>query len=351
MIRCGIVLACALAIAPVAQAQQPIAADVAAVWTHDQSGLSAPPALAGFDRTGVEQYDRAQRDVAISYSDRASHTTTTLYVFFAGLPDVSLWHDRIRVAMGAGVLGTPDFANAKDTVFNAPGESAPGGLRTSVAMTGKSTKASGVAIFAHNGWLIATRMSSDTLDRDALDARLAAFIAALPVPAGKAAPAPVYIVAPCTGAFDPPPAKPIDGGPLPTTAIELGMQATVMDKPDKAPTGHWCRGTPSQLGFGVYRREGEPGYVIAIGDGGSAISVVPDLVASELHEGVSAYAVFLATTVDRTGYGVFDGVPSFGQAIALINAHRPLVGVNRATRPGEKTNITIYSSDPAKKAP
>lgn len=351
MIRRGIVLACALAMAPVAQAQQPIAADVAAVWQHEQSGLSAPPALAGFDRTAVVQYDKAQRDVAISYSDRTNHTETTLYVFFAGLPDVALWHDRIRVAMGAGLLGTPDFANAKDTVFTAPGETAPGGLRTSVAMTGKSTRASGVAIFAHNGWLIATRMSSGSLDRDALDARLAAFMAALPLPPGKAAPAPVYVVAPCTGAFDPPPAKLVDGGPLPTTAVELGLQATAMDKLDKLPTGHWCRGTPSQLGFGIYRREGEPGYVIAIGDSGSAVSVVPDLVASELNKGTSAYAVFLATTADRTGYGVFDGVPSFGQAIALINAHHPLVGVNRATRPGDKTNIMIYSNDPAKKAP
>lgn len=351
MIRRALVLAGLLALTPAAHAQQPIAADVAAVWRHEQSGLSAPPQLAGFDRYTISQYDKAQRDVAIGYRDQASHTETTLYVFFAGLPDVSLWHDRIKVAMGAGMLGTPDFATAQQATFTAPGETAPGGLRTSVAMTGKNTVASGVAIFAHNGWLIAVRMSSHTLDRDALDARLAAFVAALPVPSGKAAPAPVYVVQPCTDAFDPPPAKPVDSGASPMAAVAMGIEAAAMEKVDHPATGHWCRGTPSQLGFGVYRREGTPGYVIAIGDSGSAVSVQPDLVTSELNKGTAAFAVFLSTTSDRTGYGVFAGVPAFGQAIDLINAHHPLVGVNRSTMPGEKTTINIFTNDPPKKAP
>lgn len=350
MIARAFALAAVLAV-PVVQAQTPIAADVAATWRHEQSGLSAPPALAGFDRYGIAQYDKQQRDVAISYRDQASQTETTLYVFFAGLPDVSLWHDRIKVAMGSGMLGTPDFATALQTSFTAPGETATGGLRTTAVMTGKPTRASGVAIFAHNGWLIATRMSSHTLDREALDARLAAFIAALPVPAGKAAPAPVYVVAPCTGAFDPPAASPLAGSAAPTTAVMLGLEASTMEHPDARPTGHWCRGTPSQLGFGVYRREGEPGYVIAIGDNGSAVSVQPDPVMSELNKGTAAFSVFLSTMTDRTGYGVFNGVPAFRQAIDLINAHHPLVAVSRSTDPAGKTNINIFTSDTAKKAP
>lgn len=356
MIMGRIALACVLAV-PAAHAQTPITADVAATWSHEQSGLSAPPALAGFDRYGIVQYDGQQRDVAVSYRDQTSKTEATLYVFFAGLPDVSLWHDRIKVAMGSGLLGTPDFTTALQTSFSAPGEARAGGLRTTAVMTGKPTQASGVAIFAHDGWLIVTRMSSYTLDREALDARLAAFVAALPLLAGKTPPAPVYVVVPCVDTYDPPQANLAANGTDPSTAVMLGIEAATMEKlqDDKkvavsAKPAHWCRGTPSQIGFGVYRNAGEPGYVIAIGDSGSAVSVVPDPIASELHKSAPAFAVFLATTSDRTAYGVFAGVPSFRQAIDLINAHHPLVGVTRATRPGDKTNINIFT-DPAKKAP
>jgi hypothetical protein len=335
-------------------AQKSIVADVASAWTHAQTGLKLPAALAGFERVSIVQYDNAQRDVAVGYRDPSSRTETTLYVFYAGLPDASVWHDRIKYAMTAGVLGKPDFTTAIHAAFAAPGETVAGGLRTTVPMSGKSAKSSGVAIFAHNGWLIATRMSSATLDRDALDARLAAFVAALPLEAGKIKPSPAYVIDQCTTPLAPPPATAVglENGPEMSLAVAFGIEAVGLEAETLKPNAaRYCRDPVSQIGFGVYRHDGaSESYVIAVGDSGTAVTVSKDPVVSELRKEKADYSVFMATVSDRSGFGAFNGLPSYGQTIDMINAHKALVSVSRPVWPDEKANINIFTNDASKKA-
>jgi hypothetical protein len=360
VIRLGglITLAAALALPAGAAAQQPIVADVAADWSHAQTGLRLPPTLAGFDRAEINQFDTQQRDVSILYRDRASQTTTTLYVFYAGFPDASVWHDRIRYAMMAGFLGTPDFTTALTTTFTPPNEHLANGLRTTASMSGKATKASGVAIFAHDGWLVAARMSSSTLDRNALDTRLAAFVAALPLAAGKTKAPPVYVIDACPAPLAPPEAKPIARDEA--NALILGMDALALGDtalyakthPGQPPlaAAHYCRDGASRVNLGIYRQDGATdSYVMAVGDAGVGVFVEKATALTELHKGNPAYSVILSTTAASVAVGAFDGLPTLGQAIAAVNAHQPLASVTRAIGPGAKVNINLITpSAPAK---
>jgi hypothetical protein len=334
-------------------AQQPIVADVAATWVHDLSGVRYPPALAGFERTEIDEYDNAQRDISATYRDQTTHTGATAYAFYAGLPDVSIWHDRIKFAMAAGYLGTPDFAAAKTTKFAPTGTTSETGLRTSAPMSGKGFTASGEAIFSHDGWLIAVRMTSRTLDRDALDAKLASFVAALPPTPDKTTPIPVYVIEECATRLNPPAARPIDTGPADALAliIDNGAMKTLTGAAKSNESERYCREAGATTNMGIYRLNGSTdSYVMALGDGGSAAFVGKTLVLDQLKHGTSHFPVRFSTVAQTLVFPGYDALPSYQQVLEAVEAGHPIASVSRNLGKGTGANINLFVPPDAKKA-
>jgi hypothetical protein len=326
-------------------AQQPIVADIASVWTHEQTGMKVPPTLAGFDRTGIVQFDTAQRDVSVGFRDSATRTEATLYVFHAGLPDASLWHDRIKDVIGAGKVGTPDFSRSLTTPFAPASETVNSGIRTTIPTTDGRSRATAEAIFAHDGWLVVVRMTSGTLDRDALDRRLAEFVAQIPLGAAKTIPAPAYDIAPCPASLRPGPAK------LRQTAmadvILLAGEAAASDDPAQqrtvpASTDRYCRDPVSSVEFGIYRmNDATDSYVLAVGDSGSGAAVRRDGLLTLMNKGNIGYSVIFSTVSDRFVFQTFAMLPGYEQVIDQIKAGHTLAKVSRRSDAGSKASISI----------
>jgi hypothetical protein len=341
-------------IAPVlACAAQPIAVDATMAWVQPVIGIKYPPMLAGFNRTRVVEYDTAQRDVSAGYNDGASGTTATVYAFHAGFADASIWHDRIRYAMTNGLLGTPDFATGVTGKFTPPGESTLTGLRTSVRMSGKTITASGVAIFAHDDWLIAVRMSSSRLDRDALDAKLAALVAALPLAPAKTAPKAVYTIEQCAVPLPSVSAVLAEQSTADTTAMALGSLDLPVKPGKAAPVGDqwYCREPGATTNVGVYRLNGATdGYLVAMGDSGATAIVANNLILDQLHAGARHYSIRLAMTAQTLVFPATVGMPAPMQVTDMIARTRPLASVNRPIGPMEKRQINIFTDTAAPKA-
>ncbi|WP_428333705.1 hypothetical protein [Novosphingobium sp.] len=341
-------------VAPVlACATQPIAVDAAMAWVQPVIGIKYPPMLAGFDRTGVVEYDTAQRDVSAGYKDGASGTIATVYAFYAGFPDASIWHDRIRYAMTNGMLGTPDFTTGVTGTFTPPGESTPTGLRSSFRMSGKTVTASGVAIFAHDGWLVAVRMSSSRLDRDALDARMAALVAALPLAPARATPKPVYTIEQCAVPLPPVSAKLAEQSTADTTAMALSSLDLPVKPGRAAPVGNprYCREPGATTNVGIYRLNGAAdGYLVAMGDSGDTAIVANNLILDELHTGARHYSIRLARTAQTLIFPATIGLPAPTQVTNMIEQTRPLASVNRPVGAFEKPQINIFFAPDTPKA-
>ena len=336
----------ALAAAPAMASTTPIVADVSAAWTHAGTGMTFSPTLGGFAREGIEDFGAGQLDIAASYGDPGSGTVATLYVFHAGLADVSVWHDRILSVIGMGALGTPDRDHALAAVFTPAGQGAESGLRTTMAMAGRDIAASGVAVFAHDDWLVVVRMSSHTLAPAALDARLAGFVGALAVPAAKVAAPAAYRIAACGAPMPTAAATRLPSGADPQTLA--GLLVSIIDVPrepgrDAAPAPQpRCRDRDSGVQFGLYHG-GDPaaGFTVAIGDDGNAVTVAPDLIA-KAHGLADHYTVTLATVDKRIGYAGFAGLPTLAQVAGIVGHERPVIVYVRAVN-GGKGQINIMT--------
>ncbi|WP_067734647.1 hypothetical protein [Novosphingobium naphthalenivorans] len=329
----------------------PIIADVRAPWEHDQTGYVFPPVVTGFERTSIQDFGKGEFDLSAAYSDPATHTETTLYLFHAGLADPSVWHDRILVAMSSGALGT--LGDTTTTVFTPPTRQAGAGIRSVAPLEGKSSKATGVAIYPFADWLIAVRMTSRTLEPSALDARLAAFVQDLSAPAvpTKSAP-PAYLIAPCEDALPEKQAKifrPTMMDAMIGAAADLPNKDLPYDEAALAPMGVvWCRDSASTNDYGVYRADGtKKRYIVAVGDAGMTAFVGADKLGAQLSGAANMYQM-LVRTVDHTYvYPRFSRLPAVNQVIGQISRGSP---ISSATRGKTDKTITLPSPSEGKEA-
>lgn len=325
----------------------PIVVDVAADWTHEQTSLRFPPALAGFARSQIEDYTTSQLDIAATYQDAGSKSWASIYVFRAGLPDASLWHDRILAVIGRGALGLPDASGGVSTTFVPTGGASQSGIRTSLAMQGKVT-ASGVAIYAHGDWLVSVRMSSPTWTRGELDARLAAFTAAIGAQPDSQSQPPAYAIAPCADALPTKAAKRVK--PDMTAALLAGaLMGVIEDKkaePESdetaAKAAPYCRDAASTGDYGVYRwGPARDGFVVAFQDAGTAATVVPDAMGALLGGAKGQYAMSLSMVNRRSSYAPFKGLPTVQQVVEAIGREQPMSSTSRGTGKDGDETITI----------
>lgn len=321
----------------------PIVADVSAPWTHVQTGTTLPPKIEGFDRTEIAQNGSREIDLWATYKDPNSKTTATVYVFRASVPVVPIWFDRIVDTIHSPEsfqrLGGKLSPEPITTAFTSPGESSDSALRTVYAMDGGPLKSTGAAVIPHDQWLITMRISSATLDKNALDATLARFIGNIPTGNHAQAPRPAKPVVACTDTLPAKPAK--RAKPDPASSLMTGLLGAIAkSEPEQAddnagqplfaPGADYCRYPVSNAYYGVYRRTDLDGsYVIALDDAGITIQVAPSL-AALMDKRKPQFDLQVSTLEDDYSFVPFLSLPTPEQAIQAIRSDQPISSSDRS---------------------
>jgi hypothetical protein len=312
------------AAAPVA-AQEQVTPRIEATWRHDRSGLTLPDTHTGFQRGDSKQFDEEGYNIGIPFRDPETGTWADLFIYRAAPASVAVWGDRAAAGMFANpMLGEVDVNTVKVARFTPPGGAGEmSGLRI-VAPTKGGLASSGLALWLHDGWLVKLRMSSRTLDAAVLEARMTDFVASLTLPAAARS-APAFTeIEDCKA-----PMKPGKKAKV----VKLDMMGSIMlggvlgaahDKKLEEADGAgdeavsvWCRDAASQPQYGIYRREGaNDGYLIALGDTGTSLSVGSYDV-GPLMKPSRGFLVTQSDGVTEQVYPPFDRLPSPEQALGL----------------------------------
>ena len=260
-------------------AQEQIAVEEGVVWTQQFSGFPFPPAIAGFTRTEVVQYDKEGFNISATMQDSATGTTATLYVYRAGVPDLPIWADRAATSMlSSKAYGSFNFDQAMAGSFALPGMESATGYRIAAPVSGSESTSTGVTIHITNGWLVKLRMTSRSLDVSALDRRMMDVLAGLQGPPATEPAVPFRPIDDCSEKLEiKRDAKLVRldmmGVILLGAAISAGREEQQEKKADPSGPTVWCRDEVGD-GFAVYRADqSDEGYLVALGDSGITASV------------------------------------------------------------------------------
>lgn len=284
-------------------------------WTHGPSGLSLPDAI-GDMRHGQERdmSNGEKLDVSVQYG--TDPEPVTLYVYRSSHPNPALWFERTRVAMIDNV-GSLDDAPPRAFALGGP---VPNGLRAEFAPTGKAWKATSVALVQSGEWLLKARVTSTTLDRAGVAARMDRLLAAIRFakPVGKPLPlrAPAACAAPTTQSGTPRSDDKIRAAGTVMGVVAMadarGMESGLSGKPDD-----WCRDDPADPTMrkmaSVYRRRDGSGWTALLGDAGISAAAL-DL--SEM--GTKGAALYFTRTGPTMLIQTYDAPPSLDQALVAV---------------------------------
>ncbi|HET7708763.1 MAG TPA: hypothetical protein VFK50_04410 [Sphingomicrobium sp.] len=266
--------------APSLSAPRPLDVPPDKGWQHARTKLILMAKLGEFQREGLVDLGQGELDVAATYRTLDQKSIASIYLYRPGLFDLPMWFDRSLVAMSNNkniALGAPTGLVAR---FALPGSTALGGMRISYLMAGKPIGATGLAMAPIGDWLVAIRLTSDTMDGAALDSTLTTLIAQIRWPTPKQPPRVASPIQAC--------AKPLKFKRAKVVAPDLGqallgaaLNLAVNEKkkepanPQDAPT--YCSQGQGTADYSVYRPSGQDSsYVVAIGDSGIAASVFPE---------------------------------------------------------------------------
>ncbi|MBH0113135.1 hypothetical protein I5E68_09275 [Novosphingobium sp. YJ-S2-02] len=324
----------------------PIVAPVDAEWYHGLTGYAFEPEVAGFARLEIQDLGKAQLDISSTYSDEATQTEATVYLFHAGLADASVWHDRILATMASGKLGTLGTAAANTTIFTPPSGQPDAGIRTVAPLSGESARSTGVAIYPFADWLLAVRMTSHSLQAADLDTRLSAFVTAFSAPHAPIGAAKAYAIKACDNALPQKTAKIYK-----PTMMDALLGATIGAAPKDetydsgalpAKDADWCRDPASTADYGVYRSKGtRKHYIVAVSDAGMTASVGEETLSGLVNESSAPSYQMIVRTVDHAyAYPRFTRLPSVKQVMTQIIKGQP---ISSATRGAAETTINLPS--------
>jgi hypothetical protein len=317
----------------------PIPISGLATWQQDQVKFGMPPTLDGFKRELLVDYGDKRLDVAGTYQEPATGTTATLYLFKPPIPDVPMWHDRSLASIQPhSEIGAPNRASAVTAPFSPRGPGTPAtGLRTVMPVTG-GARSTGLAMFQLRDWLVAVRMTSQTLDEAQLAARLDSFVFALPFDAADMASAPVTAMGSCSEALSFKSAKRASPPDLGATLLLSALSGSAEENAKEAKDSEvaparvtFCRDAASTGQFGVYRANGSTDdYVIAVGDDGMTITVARQPAVALLGgKGERDYWIDLSTIYATSTYRGFRSLPAPNKVITVVNSEAPLSSVER----------------------
>lgn len=301
-------------------------------WRHGPSGIEVPELPEGFARGEVtERHDGG--DVFVQFGTVAE--PVTFYVYRSAWPNIALWFERTRLAMNLNVgSGEAQVAPRSFTLGDSPSAN---GLREEIALpAGARFRSTAVAMAQYGEWVVKVRITSASLDRDGVRARMDRLLAAIRLPGAVPAPHPMVVPGPCPDeiahAGRPLRSSDLDaiaGATLRLAAAEARGRGGIAADP-----GSWCRARsalPGEIGT-LYRRRDGHGWTALLSDSGIGVA------AYEIDLPDSDGAATFAVNPGMTGLvQVFDGLPAADSSIeaaimVLVGRQQPLSRLD-ANRP------------------
>ncbi|HEX8643324.1 MAG TPA: hypothetical protein VF702_05355 [Allosphingosinicella sp.] len=277
--------AAALAAAPVAVPAQPPAqappVPLVPPATTPQGDYSHPASGAFFPRqVGAQRISRTADlgnpfDTIVDYSGDNPRESTTVYIFRAAVPDARLWFGHALATVGSQIP-LAIFEAGPDQPLQAFGSRVPNALQR-IYTTSRTGPFRSTALFVAQAgeWIVKMRVTSPTLDRDGLSARIAAFAAAIRFPDNTSYAVAAQPLPECD-------APRFSGRVVEANAARLaaatGAGAAVLRRlREPLPDGGagWCRvhGPKSDPILSLLRRtDGSGGWILLIGDAGRAFA-------------------------------------------------------------------------------
>jgi len=329
-----------LCLSSLSASARPIDVPADKAWQHARTGVILRSHLGGLVRASLEDAGSDEVDLAAGYNDAATGTIGTIFLFHPGIASVPMWFDRAQSAMLAQkVYGTAEPASPVPSSVKP--EATQDSLRIVYAMQGGEMQSIGLAAIPVGDWLLIVRLSSHTLDRSALDARLTGVLNEIGLPANRPAAPVATPIAACPNLLTYKKARLLSADM--TQALlnaMLPQVATKKDKSDSKPVTY-CRDREApDAQWAVYRADADTkAYVMSLGDGGSSISVAPALVL----KGGPAYSITLYGLDRLTTYPNVSALLPPEQAYDIVAHTRALTAVSTLHDDG-KTNITINSA-------
>ncbi|ARU16122.1 hypothetical protein [Croceicoccus marinus] len=337
-------IAAVLSAATARAESQPIDIADDASWVHEDTGITAPPAIDGLRRFNATSYLPNGANNGFSYSSEDEGELLSLYVYRAGFVDVAMWGDVAMMSMAANAsYDGVDYGKGHVSLFGDDRIGTDSGIRFVMPVQGKF-RATGLALYALDRWLVKLRYSSAALDPQALDARLAGLVRQIAhAPPARPAPA-AYRVEQCGKPIKEKKARraALDGGQMLVQA--MGYSLIFDETREKAervtapgPVPRLCRDMlESQGAMLVYRPvDNERGYRIALGDSGISISVSQGM----LPDDGETYWAALSNGSAVELYRPFDGLPRIEQTMDAVSDESPVAAVTRKPEGGSDVRI------------
>jgi hypothetical protein len=341
--------AAALVLSSTAEAQERREMNVSdlGTWQHKWTELRLPPQVDGFRRRGIADYSEDERNVIGSFDDAESGTHMSLYIYQAAITDVSLWQDRVAHSMRANDrLGRFDSAGAIGGTFTpASADGHDSGYRLAGPLTGGTFRSTGFQMFAHDGWLVKIRMSSEALSPAELIHRMEGFMATLALSPGKVDYPAVRLIADCTAPIRFGKARRVkpDLATLLLVAAAAGAAGRKQDAGgggQAVPAGDpdYCRDAATTPGYGVYRAGGAAdGYVIAFGDAGVSATVGRNDLAALM--GGSNYWIALSEPARTLFYAPYSRLPAPEEVMRAVSSEGPVTSATMDS--GGNSTVTL----------
>lgn len=300
-------------------------------WQHARTGLILMGTLGDFQRASLRDNGTFELDVIATYRTADQKSTASIFLYRPGVLDVPLWFDRSHTVMLRNrdiKVGAPI---GPVTRFVPPGSKTQSALRIVYPIAGQPSSATGLVMIPFGEWLVAVRLTSDTMEPAALDAALNGLIGKIRWPANIAAAKLANPVQPCPSPLKFKRAKLIQPN-LGQALLSSVMGLAVREKAEKegAATRNrpdYCLESSSGAEFSVYRSAASKShYVVAIGDAGAVAFVGPEF---SLDGDKNRYGVTLDDWDSSDSYPAFNAMPSPRQVFDLVQRSSPVASASR----------------------
>lgn len=297
-------------------------------WQHARTGLVLMPVLAGFARDRLSDSGANESDISASYSVADKSSVATIFLFHPGDGDLPMWFDRAHLTMTTNVDIPVGAAMAPVTRFTPPGSSVESGLRMTYALRDRQAGATALAVAPLGEWLVAVRLTSDSMSPAETDATLTKILSAIRWPAARTAERVAEPIMPCESQMSFRKARMIQPDMV-QVVLSAGLVLAAQKKeagkkPDDKPVTY-CRQNGALRTYGVYKVVGRTGgYLMALGDAGVVARVSST---KDLMSGGKQVAVTLATHDAIEIFPNFDGLPKPEQVLELVTGYPPVSSV------------------------
>ena len=300
-------------------------------WQHARTGLILMGKLGQFQRASLRDNGTFELDVIATYRTADQKSTASIFLYRPGVLDVPLWFDRSHTVMLRNrdiKVGAPI---GPVTRFVPPGSTTHSALRIVYPIAGQPSSATGLAMIPFGEWLVAVRLTSDTMDPAALDAALTELVGKVRWPASIAPAKVANPVQQCASPLKFKRAKPIKPD-LAQALMASVLGFAMRDVADKkggspAPAVEYCLEESSGVEFSAYRPiDSRTHYVVAFGDAGVAANVSPEF---NLDGETGQYAVVLEDWDSSDSYPSFTAMPTPKQVFELVQRGSPVASASR----------------------